>query len=58
LVSHQDTATARAALSCVLKFKQPFVTPYAKQLKGMLKNGELRDTMLNFNMSKESKAVA
>jgi U3 small nucleolar RNA-associated protein 20 len=56
-VSHQDSATAQAALSCVLKFKQPFVTPYAEQLRNMLKKGELRDTMLKFNMSKESKAI-
>jgi U3 small nucleolar RNA-associated protein 20 len=56
-VSHQDNATAQAALSCVLKFKQPFVTPYAEQLRGMLKKGELRDTMLKFNMSKEAKAI-
>ena len=53
-VSHREAAVAQAALSCVLKFKQPYVLPYADQLKGMLKKGELRDTMLHFNMSEEA----
>ena len=56
-VSHQDLAVAGAALSCVLKFKQPFVTPYADHLKGMLKKGELRDAMLSFNMSKDAGVI-
>ncbi len=56
-VANQDPAIAKAALSCILKFKQPFVTPYADNLKSMLKKGELRDTMLNFDISKDAKVI-
>ena len=56
-VANQDPAIAKAALSCILKFKQPFVTPYAEHLKSMLKKGELRDTMLNFDISKDAKVI-
>jgi U3 small nucleolar RNA-associated protein 20 len=56
-VSNQESSVAQCALSCVLKFKQSFVTPYADHLKGMLKKGELRDTMLNFDISKDANVI-
>jgi len=56
-LSNQEASIAQSALSCILKFKQPFVTPYADHLRGMLKKGELRDTMLNFDISKDAKVI-
>jgi U3 small nucleolar RNA-associated protein 20 len=56
-MSNQDVSVAQSALCCVLKFKQPFITPYADHLRGMLKKGELRETMLNFDISRGAKVI-
>jgi U3 small nucleolar RNA-associated protein 20 len=51
---HQETRVAQTALSCILRYKLPFVLPYADHLQAMLKKGELREALLRFDISKST----
>jgi hypothetical protein len=52
-LSHQDTTVVQLALSGLLKYKPPYLLPYADQIKNMLKKGGLRDALLQFGAAFE-----
>ena len=46
LVGHQDTPTSQTALSCVLRFKLPYLIPLSDTLNNFYEKGKLRDTLM------------
>jgi U3 small nucleolar RNA-associated protein 20 len=54
LLSQQETTIAQHALTCVLKYKLPFVTPYAERLEALFSKGGLKESLLKFTTSFET----
>ena len=48
-LSNPDMAIAKLSFDCIMKFKLPYVCPYADSLKLMLTKGELRETLTKIN---------
>ncbi len=48
-LSHQDVTIAGYSVSCLLKFKLDYMTPYQKHLKEMMQKGKLRNSLLNLS---------
>lgn len=47
-LSHQDDSVAQLSLSCLLKYKAPYLVPYSNHLNDFLKKGQLREALLGF----------
>jgi len=56
-LSNPDEGIAQLALSCLLKFKVDYITPYAELLSSLLKKKQFRDTLTKIDMSKEEGTV-
>ena len=50
-LSNPDASVANLSLSCILKYKLPYVNPYVEFLRNMLAKGKLRETLTKFNLS-------
>lgn len=56
-LSNPDSKLANLALSCVLRFKLPYLTPYAEHVQPMLQKEGLREALTKFDLSEESDMV-
>ncbi len=58
LVGHPDYAIADLALSCILRFKPPALSPYAENLRKLLSKGKLREGLLELRSADEDGNIA
>jgi len=56
-LSNPDSKLANLALSCVLRYKLPYLTPYAEHVQPMLQKEGLREALTKFDLSEESELV-
>lgn len=54
LLSHQDATTSQTALTCVLRFKLPYLVQVSDLLKNFYKKGKLRETLMGLKTIDES----
>uniref|UniRef100_A0A4W5MI71 UTP20 small subunit processome component n=1 Tax=Hucho hucho TaxID=62062 RepID=A0A4W5MI71_9TELE len=57
LLCHQDQQIQRAALECVLTYKDPNVLPYKENLERLLDDKHFKDEIVHFNISEEKAVV-
>uniref|UniRef100_A0A8C7G5K8 UTP20 small subunit processome component n=1 Tax=Oncorhynchus kisutch TaxID=8019 RepID=A0A8C7G5K8_ONCKI len=57
LLCHQDQQIQRAALECVLTYKDPNVLPYKENLERLLDDKHFKDEIVHFNISEEQAVV-
>lgn len=57
MLSNPDASVANLALSCLMKYKLEYVTPYADKLRGLLKKDEFRDAITKFDLSTEDGTI-
>ncbi|CAB1345772.1 unnamed protein product [Coregonus sp. 'balchen'] len=57
LLCHQDQQIQRAALECVLTYKDPNVLPYKENLERLLDDKYFKDEIVHFNVSEEKAVV-
>uniref|UniRef100_A0A8C7ULV4 UTP20 small subunit processome component n=1 Tax=Oncorhynchus mykiss TaxID=8022 RepID=A0A8C7ULV4_ONCMY len=57
LLCHQDQQIQRAALECVLTYKDPNVLPYKENLERLLDDKHFKDEIVHFNISEEQAMV-
>ena len=56
-LSNPDAKIANLAFSCVLRFKLPYLLPYAEYVQPMLKKEGLREALTKFDLSENSEIV-
>uniref|UniRef100_A0A673WAK9 UTP20 small subunit processome component n=1 Tax=Salmo trutta TaxID=8032 RepID=A0A673WAK9_SALTR len=57
LLCHQDQQIQRAALECVLTYKDPNVLPYKENLERLLDDKHFKDEIVHFNVSEDQAVV-
>ncbi|XP_070710114.1 small subunit processome component 20 homolog [Pempheris klunzingeri] len=57
LLCHQDQQLQRAALECVLSYKDPNVVPYKENLERLLDDKHFKEEIVHFNISEETEVV-
>jgi U3 small nucleolar RNA-associated protein 20 len=56
-LSHQDPIIASTSLTCLLNFRIPHIEGYADKLLNLLKQGALRESLLDWNVSIEGEVI-
>ncbi|XP_029019229.1 small subunit processome component 20 homolog [Betta splendens] len=54
---HQDQQIQRAALECVLTYKDPSIAPYKENLEKLLDDKHFKEEIVHFNISEETGVV-
>ncbi|KAM8884134.1 small subunit processome component 20 homolog [Synchiropus picturatus] len=57
LLCHQDPQIQRAALECLLTYKDPNITPYKENLERLLDDKTIKEEIVHFNISEETGVV-
>ncbi|KAM9772369.1 small subunit processome component 20 homolog [Syngnathus typhle] len=57
LLCHQDQQIQRAALQCVLTYKDPYAVPYKENLEKLLDDKHFKEEIVHFNISEETGVV-
>ncbi|KAM4615221.1 small subunit processome component 20 homolog [Polymixia lowei] len=57
LLCHQDQQIQRAALECLLTYKDPNILPYKDNLERLLDDKHFKDEIVHFNISEERTVV-
>ncbi|XP_062862543.1 small subunit processome component 20 homolog [Trichomycterus rosablanca] len=57
LLCHKDQQIQRAALDCLMTYKDPNILPYKENLEKMLDDKHFKDEIVQFNISEEGSAV-
>ncbi|KAF5898818.1 small subunit processome component 20, partial [Clarias magur] len=57
LLCHKDQQIQRAALDCLMTYKDPNILPYKENLERLLDDKHFKDEIVHFNISEEGKAV-
>lgn len=56
-LSNPDAKLANLALSCVIRYKLPYLIPYSEHIQPMLKKEGLREALTKFDLSEGSELV-
>lgn len=56
-LGNPDPKLSNLAFACVLRFKLPYLTPYADYVQPMLKREGLREALTKFDLSEDSEVV-
>ncbi|XP_035476215.2 small subunit processome component 20 homolog [Scophthalmus maximus] len=57
LLCHQDQQIQRAALECVLTYKDPNIVPYKENLEKLLDDKHFKEEIVHFNISEETGVI-
>ncbi|XP_060759153.1 small subunit processome component 20 homolog [Neoarius graeffei] len=57
LLCHKDQQIQRAALDCLMTYKNPSILPYKENLERLLDDKHFKDEIVHFNISEEGKVV-